>query len=114
MPEGELRNRVKAAEHFAEAKDIDEVAAELAIAMELLFGAMFPDIPRDDLWSNLFLFNRVSYREMLQRTGELGAKAVRAIDDSLDEIQSQIQEIRHVVSLVTWGSICEITLGSEG
>lgn len=45
MPEGELRNRVKAAERLNEAKDFDGSVTELAIVMELMFGTMFPDPP---------------------------------------------------------------------
>ena len=103
MPEGELRNRVKAAERLNEAKDFDGSVTELAIVMELMFGTMFPDPPRDDPWANLFQFNHVSHEEMLLRTGQVGSKAVRAIDDSFDQMQSQIDEVRHVVSLVAWG-----------
>jgi hypothetical protein len=103
MPEGEVRNRVKTAERLAEAKDFCGAAGELAIVMELLFGTMFPDIPCDDPWSSLFMSGHVSYKGILGRSGELGVGAVWALDDCLDEIQSQIEELRHVVSLVAWG-----------
>ncbi len=103
MPEGELRNRVKAAERLIEARDYDGAVTELAIVMELLFGTMFPDIPWNNPWSGLFLFRPVSYEELLLTSGELGGKAVRAIDDCLGEMQAQIQEIRRVVNLVAWG-----------
>jgi hypothetical protein len=103
MPEGELRNGVKAAERFTEAKDHDGAVTELAIAMERMFETIFPNISWDNPWSSLFQYQKVSYEEMLLRSGELGGKAVRAIDNSLDEIGSQIQEIRTVVSLVAWG-----------
>lgn len=103
MPEGDLRRRVKAAERLVEAGDRDGAVTELAIAMECVFETVFPDTSWDDPWSSLFQGQKVSYDEMLLRSGELGPKAVRAINNSLDEMGTQVQELRQVVSLVALG-----------
>lgn len=105
IPEGEVRDRVKAGEGLAESHEREEAVAQFAVAMELLLRGKYANIPTHLHFDfNLFKHERVTYEERLRRScGELESEAVAALEDCFQELQSQIEELRGVVEMIAWG-----------